>query len=82
MVAVVRFRDGKTGIKVLPRVMPSINYYYNHVIAAKDVIAVDLYMSNNIFFNRYPNSSALRVHYLDEATITEHLKDAKRLARQ
>ena len=80
VVAFVRFHDGKTGIKVLPRVMPSILKYYNAVSTARGVASVSLYMSNDIFFNRFPNSSALKVHYLDEEEILGHLKDAEYLA--
>ena len=79
VVAVVTFHNGKVGIKVLPRVLPSILNYYNQVTKVKDVAGVQLYMSNDIFFNRYPNSSALKVHFLDESTIQEHLATAEKM---
>ena len=34
-------------------------------------------MSNDVFFNRYPNSSALKVHLMDAQTIKEHLAEAE-----
>lgn len=77
VVAVVTFHNGKTGIKVLPRIIPRILNYYNTISNVNDVESVKLYMSNNIFFNRYPNSSALKVHYLDEILISENLKGAE-----
>ena len=80
VVAVVCFKDGKTGIKVLPRVMPSIVNFYDKVGTTKDVISIDLYMSNDIFFNRYPNSSALKVHYVEKNEVMSHLTDAKILS--
>lgn len=79
VVAAVRFHDGKTGIKVLPRIIERILHYYNVVSSAKEVASVSLYMSNNIFFNRFPNSSALKVHYVDEDVINENLSDAEPL---
>ena len=77
VVAVVRFNSDRTGIKVLPRVMPSIINFYNKIIEAKDVERIDLYMSNDIFFNRFPNSSALKVHYVNGDEAEKHLATAK-----
>ena len=79
VIAVLKFRDGRTGIKVLPRVLRSILHYYNNVLSLPDIAAIDLYMSNNVFFNRYPNSSALKVHFLELGTIMEQLKGAERM---
>lgn len=47
VVAVVTFTDGRTGVKVLPRIVERITYYYNKVLSAKDVSAIQLYMSND-----------------------------------
>lgn len=80
VVAVVKFHDGRTGIKVLPRVVRSIRYYYNQVLLSPEISSIDLYMSNNVFFNRYPNSSALKVHFIENETIVEQLKDAEKMA--
>ena len=80
VIAVVSFRDGRTGIKVLPRVVRSILYYYNNVLANREIASVQLYMSNNIFFNRYPNSSALKVHFLETDEIGRQLEGAEKMA--
>ena len=79
VVAVVTFHDGRTGIKVLPRGVESILKYYNAVSAANNVASVRLFMSNDIFFNRFPNSSALKVHFQEENEVMEHLKGAETL---
>ena len=80
VIAVVSFRDGRTGIKVLPRVVRSILYYYNNVLANREIASIQLYMSNNIFFNRYPNSSALKVHFLETDEIGRQLEGAEKMA--
>ena len=77
VIAVVVFHDGRSGIKVLPRVLPRILNYYNTISRQKEIAVVRLYMSNDVFFNRFPNSSALKVHYLDADVIREHLQDAE-----
>ena len=80
VIAVVNFHDGRTGIKVLPRVLRSILYYYNNVLANKEISSIQLYMSNNVFFNRYPNSSALKVHFLEADEINKQLAGAEKMA--
>lgn len=80
VIAVVRFRDGRTGIKVLPRVLRSILYYYNNVSANSQIASIQLYMSHNVFFNRYPNSSALKVHFLETGEISRQLEGAEEMA--
>lgn len=79
VVAVVVFHDGRTGIKVLPRVLHSILKYYNNIQKDKKVLAVQLYMSNNTFFNRFSNSSALRVDSLEPEEIKQNIAGAERL---
>lgn len=76
VVAVVSLADGKTGVKVLPRILPRILNYYNKVGASGKVTAVKLFMSDDIFFNRYPNSSALNVIIADRDEVMSHLQDA------
>ena len=77
VVAVVVFQDGRTGIKVLPRVLPSILIYFNSIQKQKEVLAVQLYMSNNTFFNRFPNSKALKVYYLEPEEIKKQIAGAE-----
>lgn len=80
VIAVVRFHDGRTGIKVLPRVVRSILYYYNNVLPNKDIASIQLFMSDNVFFNRYPNSSALKVHFLEADEIDKQQEGAEKMA--
>ena len=79
VVAVVKFKNGNVGIKVIPRVIPRILDYYNKMMEIGDAIDIHLYMTNNPFFNRFPNSAALKAHYLEEGIISENLKDAKEM---
>jgi hypothetical protein len=79
VIAFVTFHDGRTGIKVLPRVLRSILHYYNNVLANREISSLQLYMSNNVFFNRYPNSSALKVHFLEADEIKKQLEGAEKM---
>lgn len=79
VVAVVRFKNGKTGIKVIPRIVPRVLDYYNGMLATGDVSGISLYMAKHPYFNRFPNSSALKTHYVEIEEIKPYLKDAKPL---
>lgn len=79
VVAVVKFKDGRCGIKVLPRIQQRIVNYYTKVGSSKDVERVELYMSNNVYFNRFPNSSVLNAHYVDIEEINKNIKGAEPL---
>lgn len=79
VVAVVKFKDGRYGIKVLPRIQQRIVNYYTKVSSSKDVERVELYMSNNVYFNRFPNSSVLNAHYVDIEEINKNIKGAEPL---
>ena len=80
VVALIFFKDGKRGVKVLPRVMTKIQNYYDAVSRESSIERIELYMTNNTFFNRYPSSAALRVHYIDKADAEKHLEGAKRMS--
>lgn len=78
-VAVVKFRDGRTGVKVLPRVARRIIAFRRNLLWAGGVKQVDLYLSSDPFFNRFPTSTALKIYYVDSEELASHLKDAQAL---
>lgn len=80
VVAVVELKDGRYGIKVLPRVLQSILHYYNNVLASPEVKGISLFMTNDIFFNRYPNSKSLKIHIIEKKDVMMHLKDAEKMS--
>lgn len=77
VVAIVRFNDGRVGIKVLPRILQRVEHYYHTVLRNGMVSSVRVVATNDIFFSSYPKSSALRIHYIDENILREHLTDAQ-----
>ena len=74
VVAVVKFHDGRSGIKVLPRIRQRIVAYRNGVLMNREIKSVDLFITNDPFFNLYPSSSALKVHILDASEYEPHLQ--------
>lgn len=79
VIAVISMKSGTTGVKVLPRVMPSIIRYFRQISSLSEVREVRLYLHDNPFFNRYPTSSALRIHEADARELTCNLAGAQEL---
>lgn len=80
VIAVMALDEGKTGIKVLPRVVPSILKYYNGILELHEVHGVELYMTNDPFFGQYPNSASLIYHYVEEEELVKHLAGAEHMS--
>jgi len=79
VVAVVQMKDGRTGLKVLPRIVQRICHYHDAVASLPQVARLELYMTCDAFFNRYPNSGALAVHYVDREELQRHLVQARKM---
>lgn len=79
VIAVVIYRNGSVGIKVLPRVVPKIIRYHDDVSYMPDIRKVELYMHDNPWFNRYPVSSALKVYMVNESELRDKLSGASLL---
>lgn len=75
VIAVVKFHDGRTGIKVLPRIRQRIVRYRNLILTSKEISGVELYLSNDPYFNAYPVSSALKVHIAEPTEFESHLQE-------
>lgn len=85
IIAVLRLQDPVSdhiGIKVLPRTTVKVIEYCRRVSLSPQVTAIELYLHNAPYFNRYPSSAALRYHPASLAEISPHLADAKRLVIQ
>lgn len=81
VVALVTFRDGRTGIKVLPRIWQRIDQYRAAVAPNPDVVKLEFFLHNSPWLNRFPVSTAYRVHYVEPETLRANMEGAKRLER-
>lgn len=79
VVAVIQMKDGRVGIKCLPRIIERVKTYDRQVRRAPEVDAISYHMTDNPFFNRYPTSAALKVYFVDKAELDAQLKDASPL---
>lgn len=78
-VAVVRMRNGRFAIKVLPESDKVIKKYYNEIKKSDLVDSIALYHTESAYFNRFPCSSALNIFYVKESEILPHLEGAERI---
>lgn len=79
VVAVVALNDGRTGLKVLPRVRDRILKFYNTLDGSSQVREIRLYVTYDPYFNRYPTSSVAKLHLVEPHEIECHLENACRL---
>lgn len=79
VIALVHFADGRKGLKVLPRIRQRITTYRDTLLRDPRIARIDLFISNDPYFNRYPNSSALNVVMAKEEDFMPHFAQAEQL---
>lgn len=72
-VAVMRFTDGRVGIKVIPRLAQRIVEFHDKVSRVKEISSVAFYITTDSFFCQYPRSMALKAYFIDENELKSHL---------
>ena len=77
--AIIRFKDGEVGLKVLTRSEDKLIAFRDALSRAPKVASVDFYVSNDAFFDDYPHSTSLRYHPINEAKLAPHMKETLRL---
>lgn len=75
-VAILTYKDGRRGFKVLPSVYKSIVKYCTVAASSSEFDKVDLYQSCNDFFGRYPSSAALKVYSFPEGEYEKVMEGA------
>lgn len=79
VIALVYFADGRKGLKVLPRIRQRIEEYHSTMLRDKRITQINLFMSNDTYFNRFPNSSAFNVVLAKEEEFMPHIEIAEPL---
>lgn len=76
VVAILHFSSGELGVKVLPRVIPRIVEYHRGISSAANISKVNLYLTNDPFFNRFPTSTGRRCQAIAREEASLHLRGA------
>lgn len=79
VVCVAYFKDGRVGVKVVPKQERHIRYFHRVAIAHFPIEHLDWYFSDSSLFAQYPSSSALRFYVCMDITL---LQDALQTARR
>ena len=77
VLAVAQFNDGRTGIKILPKYKERIVNFKKKVFLIQGVKSVEFYFTRDPFFNRYPVSSAIRLHIISGEELNAHFPEEK-----
>lgn len=79
VIALIYFTDGRKGLKVLPRIRQRIQLYRSTMLRDNRIKQIDLFLSNDTYFNRFPNSSKFNVVLAKEEEFLPHLQQAQPL---
>ncbi len=66
VVAVAHFRDGRLGIKVVPRQVKVIVHFNREALRCFPIDTIRWYYTEDGYFNQYPSSHALRLYYVSD----------------
>ncbi len=77
VVAIVSFRDGRRGLKLLPHKQASVSAYHRAVSSNPKVSGIEYYLENDPWFNRYPTSSAFNVLFVPMDEVLSHISGRK-----
>ena len=76
VVALVRMKDGRTGVKRLPADQRRISAYRRGLLRSGEVASVDFYLSDDPYFLRFPKSSALNIFFPADPDLLTHFTSA------
>lgn len=74
IVAIVTFRDGREGLKLLPFSAPKIRAYDRVLRRSGNASDIEYYRLESAWFNRFPTSAAFNVFFADMAEVRSHLE--------
>ena len=76
VVAVVTFKDGKQGLKLLPRITQRITAYHRALMRSGRIAGIEYYFESDPWFNRFPTSSAFNVFFPPMDEVRAHISGA------
>ena len=77
--AIIRFSDGKTGIKVVPAQEQHIRYWHKMAQRRFPIDFIEWYQSSNDYFAHFPSSIAMKIYIIPHPDEIP-LEDAKKIA--
>jgi hypothetical protein len=78
VVARVRLKDGREGVKVLPRNEARWKAYRRALLWSGEVESVEFYRTADPWFSRFPKSSAYNIFFSSDPDFATHFRDSER----
>mgnify|MGYP002515657213 FL=1 len=69
VVCVVRFTDGRTGVKVVPKQVRSILHFHRSASVHFPIEGLEWYLTKDGYFGKYPSSNALRIYIASDTEL-------------
>ena len=79
IIAVLCFKSGARGLKVLPKIVDRVQHYCQAASRHPDLSRIELYLHDNPFFSRHPSSGALKYHSIESKVLDTQLQGARLL---
>ena len=80
VVAIIRFRDGREGVKCLPCIEARVKAYDRALRRTGKIAAIDYFEVSDPWFNRFPTSSAFNVFFTDLDEVRNHISGLRNSA--
>lgn len=75
VVAIVDFKDGRQGLKLLPPDRRKVAAYHRVLMHGGSVAGIKYHLETDPWFNRYPTSSAYNVFFVPMDEVRQHLSN-------
>ncbi|MCR5326677.1 MAG: SprT-like domain-containing protein [Bacteroidales bacterium] len=73
VVAIVTFKNGRQGLKLLPRIVQRITAYHRALMGSGKITGIEYYFESDPWFNRFPTSSAFNVFFTPMDEVRAHI---------
>lgn len=77
LVAVCRMTSGKTAITLPPSTR--VAHFQKVLMESDKVSSIEWYYTTDAFFYNYPHPLTVKLYYVDEALLAQHLKEDERI---
>lgn len=77
LVAVCRMTSGKTAITLPPSTR--VPHFQKVLMESDKVSSIEWYYTTDAFFYNYPHPLTVKLYYVDEALLAQHLKEDERI---
>ena len=68
-VAIIRFADGRMGVKVVPSQQKHINFWHKAAMRRFPITSIQWIQSDNDFFARFPSSIAMKIYLVQDPSV-------------